>query len=628
MNLFSKILSDQLINAFGWSLFHILWQGFLLAIIIGIVLSFLKNKSAQLRYIISFIGLVVIVGLSVFNFSSNFDKESQPVSNKYILQESDNSDLLLIDVNQVQTSLNSKEILSDLKNNISKIDHYFPLVVNFWIIGILIFTLKFILGFFYSNQLKTAKTIEISKKWIQQFGLIERKLKVKRSIRYIESKLIKIPLVIGYLKPVVVIPAEMLTGIPFEQIEAIIAHEIAHIRRNDYIFNVLQTIIETVFFFHPAVWYISSQIRKERENCCDDMALTVCKESLVYAKALVSVQELSLKRHYSAVAFSGKKKHLLNRIKRMIMKPKVKTNFTDRIIAAIIIISGVFALSFTYTAKTYDFDTESNFKNEVYKPANESLKEIVETSSNPLVIRKDTIVVRKDRDHNEIEIDDNKVIKTYRKDGEKSKMEFKIKNGKAYDLYVNGEKIPESEYAKYQKEIDKTMSDLEDAKEDIREAMKDIEELDLENIQMEVQEEINNIHIDVAEMQKEIARAMEEMHEIDVEDILKEVEASVSHLEDLDFDFDLEIGDLDINIEEIKAEIEKANIYMRENVDMKEIEKEIQRAHEELKSLHEEDIRMQLEEELKEFDMKKKEEIIKELEEKLQELEKLELEEK
>ncbi|MFC2103945.1 M56 family metallopeptidase [Bacteroidota bacterium] len=642
MNLLSDLFSEKVINALGWDIFHILWQGFLIAVVLGIVLRFIKHKYANIKYLISFISLILLVGLSVFNFTSNYDQS--PLLNNtenYRLHYTEANTSTLIDLSESNIEL-SQGFVDNIKAKIESIDKYFPIAVNLWIIGVFVFTLKFILSFLYTSRLKSKSLDKISDQWFNRFKKIEDQLKIRKAVGYVESQLIKIPLVLGYFKPVIVIPTEMLTGIPSNQIEAIIAHELAHIRRNDYILNVLQTIIETLLFFHPAVWYISSQIRKERENSCDDMALTVCDGSLVYAKALVSVQELTLRKHYSAVAFSGRKKHLLNRIKRMIMKPKVKSNFTDKIIAAVIILSGILALSFTYATKTSNYFTEEGFR--IKKIDSPVIRSSIETSNQSEVVKikkvetpiiRDTLKIKKNH-HSEINIDDNTVIRTYRDDnGKKKEMKFLMENGKVTELFVNGKEIPESEYDKYQAEIDETIEDIKEAKVDIREAMKDIEELDIEKIQLEVQEAMKDVHIDMEEIQEEITKATQELKEIDIEDLMNEVEMNLEHLEDLDFDFDFDfdhdidirINGIDIDMEEIREEMEKAREAIHENIDIEEIQKELQRVQEELSNMDKEQIRIEIEEGLEGFEEFDKEKIIKDLEEKLEELEKLELEE-
>lgn len=635
MNILSELLNDSIIKALGWNIFNILWQGFIIAIILSLVLRIFKGKSSQLRYLISMISLLLIMGFSIFNFFNNYDKNISNTISYIDNNQANESNLLLVDFNDIKINESSIELITLFKDQLTSVDKYFPLIVNVWILGVFIFILKFIFSFFYTNRLRKINTQSISEEWLDKFLKLQEQLRINRTVNYIESQLVKIPLVLGYLKPVVVIPVELLSGMPLNQIEAIIAHELAHIRRNDYIFNVFQTIIETLFFFHPAIWYISSQIRKERENCCDDMALTVCEGSLVYAKALVSVQEFTLNRHYSAVAFSGRKKHLLNRIKRMIMKQKVKSNITDKIIAALIILSSVLALSFTYKANTTNSISESVFKADINRPVESLIAELPISEAIKLkdikelkVVEQDT-VKKKMHHHDEIDIDNNTVTKTFRDDaGNKKEMEFTLDNGTVTKLLIDGKEIPKSDYDKYQPEIDETITNIKNAKIDIRNAMKDIEELDMDKIQMEIEETMKNAHVNLAEIQEDIARAMEDIKKTNYEDLKKEIEINLEELKDMDFDFDLviDLEDFNIDVEEIREEIERVHEEIKENVNIEVIQKEMLKVQEELSKMDGEELKNRMEESLKHFEEFDKKETMKDLEEKLEELEKLELE--
>ena len=111
-------------------------------------------------------------------------------------------------------------------------------------------------------------------------------------VRLLESTLVDVPTVIGWIKPVILLPASALSGLKPHQLEAILAHELAHIRRHDYLVNLLQTLVETLLFYHPAVWWLSRRIRAERENCCDDLAVSLCGDPYTYAQALADLEEL------------------------------------------------------------------------------------------------------------------------------------------------------------------------------------------------------------------------------------------------------------------------------------------------------------------------------------------------
>ena len=114
---------------------------------------------------------------------------------------------------------------------------------------------------------------------------LAERLALRRFVNVVESAGVAVPIMVGWLKPVIVLPTSVISGFTPEQVEALIVHELAHIRRNDYLVNLLQAAVETVLFYHPAVWWVSGRIRAEREHCCDDLAVTVC-DRLVYARTL------------------------------------------------------------------------------------------------------------------------------------------------------------------------------------------------------------------------------------------------------------------------------------------------------------------------------------------------------
>ena len=111
---------------------------------------------------------------------------------------------------------------------------------------------------------------------------VSQRLGLRRATQILQSTLVQVPVVAGYFRPVILVPMSVISGLPASQLEAILAHELAHIRRHDYLVNLLQTLVETVFFYHPGVWWLSRQIRNERENCCDDLAVAVVGSGVDY----------------------------------------------------------------------------------------------------------------------------------------------------------------------------------------------------------------------------------------------------------------------------------------------------------------------------------------------------------
>ncbi len=148
---------------------------------------------------------------------------------------------------------------------------------------------------------------------------LAKRLHIARPIRLLESSMVDVPTVIGWLRPVVLMPASALAGMAPQQLEAILAHELAHIRRHDYLVNLLQTLVETLLFYHPAVWWLSRRIRVERENCCDDLAVSLCGDPYAYARALADLEELRADSSRLVLAATGGS--LLHRVRRLIGTP-------------------------------------------------------------------------------------------------------------------------------------------------------------------------------------------------------------------------------------------------------------------------------------------------------------------
>ena len=128
----------------------------------------------------------------------------------------------------------------------------------------------------------------VSSRSLQQ---IAKRLGVERAVRLLASANVDVPSVVGHFKPVILLPASLISGLTPDEIEAILAHELAHIRRHDYLINLIQTTFETLLFYHPAVWWISREIRRERENCCDDLAVQACGNRVAYARTLAMLEE-------------------------------------------------------------------------------------------------------------------------------------------------------------------------------------------------------------------------------------------------------------------------------------------------------------------------------------------------
>ncbi len=180
------------------------------------------------------------------------------------------------------------------------------------------------------------------------YKLAER-LQIKKRVQLLQSEIVKVPVMVGFFKPMILFPFSLMSQLPPEQIEAVLLHELAHIKRKDYFVNLLQSFAEIIFFFNPGVLWISSLIKDERENCCDDIAINQTKSKKEFIHALVSFQEYNIGSKY-ALAFPGRKNHLLNRVKRIITNNNKALNNMEKIsLAAGIVIISFVTIAFTQT---------------------------------------------------------------------------------------------------------------------------------------------------------------------------------------------------------------------------------------------------------------------------------------
>lgn len=306
-----ETLIQPLIKAFGWSIVNSLWQSALIYGILFLLLISLPKLAARFKHNLAFSSILLMFGCFVYNFWSQVAKN---VSNKSDVISTGNS--------------YAYQYFNDVPQSLSdKIEQYFPLVVSFYIIGIVL--QMFVIGKGYDrlSKLKRNNLANIPDAWKTIFENVTSNLKINKVIKFHLSDLVNVPLVIGYLKPVVLFPVALVNQLDSDQVEAILIHELSHIRRNDFLLNLIKTAIETFLFYNPFVWMAGRFIHIEREHACDDLVLKVTGKPLNYAHALLKLELLKDKSSPAyALAATGKTQNLYQRIKRI---TNMKTNYLN-----------------------------------------------------------------------------------------------------------------------------------------------------------------------------------------------------------------------------------------------------------------------------------------------------------
>jgi len=301
---------ERLLQAFSWMLVHSLWQGMLIALLAVIFLQLSSKAASAVRYNILLIHFAAFALACMVTF---FRELTGSVSQRAVpLADSIGhgaSTLFRLDAVHVKTwAVSSAAYISANAH----------LLVILWALFFAFRSFRMIQGMRYLRHARKQQVYAAAEEWRERLQQLCKALGVTRSVRLLESAFVKVPVVAGHLKPVILMPAGLLAGLPAQQIEAVLLHELAHIRRHDYIVNLLQVCCETVFFFNPGLLWISVLLRDEREHCCDDIALQQTGSKKTFIEALISFKEYTLSAQYPAVAFPGRKNQLLQRVSRII----------------------------------------------------------------------------------------------------------------------------------------------------------------------------------------------------------------------------------------------------------------------------------------------------------------------
>lgn len=337
----------ELVDRIGWTLFNSIWQFTLLMIIYLAVEWLLAKRSPQARYLAGVLTMGLMLSALPVTFlvlgehsltsvvsewqaeganlykpkpnensesdavlsSTNIDElalpgsrspESSQADSEYSAVVNQSSSAEHDDVQSETASTEHEKIsgggghsISEALMKISQMVHpWLPFVVYCWILGTLLASVRPGLGWLTVHKLKTSGSTPVPESVRQLLLETARRVGLSSRVDIIQSSLVTIPGVIGWLRPVILLPAGVVTGLSTQQLEAILAHELAHIRRHDYLINLLQTLLESVFFYHPAVWWVSHRIRLHREDCCDECAVSQVSDRVTYAGALLAVHDL------------------------------------------------------------------------------------------------------------------------------------------------------------------------------------------------------------------------------------------------------------------------------------------------------------------------------------------------
>lgn len=323
-----QLFNSPFLYSLSLTLVHFLWQGFLVAFILKSLLFIIDKNKSKLRYTLATLAMLSNALLAMLTFTMVY-----PDTNAGI-----NSYLSPIPLTSLVNELTQQNALLTYQELIPSVLAYsLPYISLLWLVTIIILSSKLLIEIRNVNNLPMHSSISPSSALSARFDELAKQIKLAKTPKLLISLKAEVPMAIGWLKPVVLLPASMVTGLNSAQLEMLILHELAHIRRHDYLVNFLQTLIELLFFFHPCVHWIGKQMRNEREYCSDDIAVQHCGDAIAYAHTLTDTASLCAKNHFHTIptmAMAASGGDLKERVLRLVDHHCAPTNNTSKWLAA------------------------------------------------------------------------------------------------------------------------------------------------------------------------------------------------------------------------------------------------------------------------------------------------------
>lgn len=329
---YARLLDSALLEALGWALVHFVWQGALVAGLYACVDALASRASADARYALALSALALMLVLPLFTTATALNSSR----GLFARGESSSASSRAGDTRErvrapgvgdaSGDALSGRETLESASGASGvrlwageRLSQFVPWLVFAWLAGVLLLATRALGGWLVVRRLRRSAE-PVATRFEELAAHVAARLKVSRAVRLCRSALVEVPAVVGHLRPVILVPASAFAGLTPAQLEAVIAHELAHVRRYDYLVNLLQTAAETLLFYHPAVWWVSGRARAEREHACDDAAVACVGDVLLYARSLAALEQTRAQkiRETAALAVAADGGSLMRRIQRLV----------------------------------------------------------------------------------------------------------------------------------------------------------------------------------------------------------------------------------------------------------------------------------------------------------------------
>jgi len=456
-------ISDGTIKAICWTLIHSLWIGLVIALLCGIVISVTRKSAAILRYrLLCSLLLVFVCSIGITYYLEATSIPASATTGKIGgTLITGHNDIVFNHTIIPQNSSLLSGVRAFLNQNAS-------IIFMIWLLFFMLKSLKMVSGLLYIQRIRNYKTHVVTEELKHKIEQLSSQMGIRRVVRLVQSELVKVPVAVGWLKPVILLPLGIALQLTPEQLDGILWHELAHIYRRDYLVNILQGLVETVFFFNPGLLWLSSLIRTERESCCDDMVLSRMNLKANYLEALLSFGYGEFKQASFAMSI-GSGNQLRDRLKRMISQENKRLSVAEKSVLAIglVLLSAFTTISketIKFSGKSGKVVTKTMTETVTVSMHRPSANQRVNNSraGNPekdAIVVADTVVrfISIMLKHGDVDWTNNDLSAV---DDKGNKYHFIVADGKTASMELNGVKIEESKLSGYEYTLQLIISEL------------------------------------------------------------------------------------------------------------------------------------------------------------------------
>jgi uncharacterized protein (TIGR03435 family) len=348
MNAMQMLSSEAWVECLGWTLVHFLWQGLSIALLYAAARRIMARRSGPNgRYLLACAALAAMVAAPLATWRLMQQPDASPGAPYHIRS---------IPPAPSTTGVANTTLPDSVRAAVPSVQpaQFLAWIVIVWLAGAAAFWFRLAGGWVVAARMRSMLVRRAPPEWQEVLRKLGAQIRLSRPVPLLVSALVQVPTVVGWLRPVVLVPVGALGGLPAEYLESLLLHELAHIRRHDYLVNMLQSVAEALLFYHPAVWWVSGHIRAERELCCDDVAVSISGNPFTYASALARLESCRPSHHSAALAANDGS--LANRIARLLgqSRPTVRTGLGPVVVTIAVLLAtavyGLFGQSGTHPA--------------------------------------------------------------------------------------------------------------------------------------------------------------------------------------------------------------------------------------------------------------------------------------